>query len=217
MKITFLLIFIISSIIHLFGSYKDNKTIRNYSKALILIGLIGFYVYSVEDINLLLVAALFFSWLGDVLLIPKGVKWFTAGGISFMISHLLFITVYYPHIAFSEVNWIVVVIAFLIYFFFVNKEFKALKPHLPKGLFVPMYIYLLINMTNNLFAWMMFLSNMNLASILVLVGAISFFISDSLLFLVRFHVQDLVPKRHFFVMLTYIIAEFLIVYGLMLF
>jgi len=217
MKYVFLILFIISSLVHLYGSYKDNVIIRNYSKSLILIGLIGFYVYSVEEINLLLVFALFFSWLGDVLLIPKGVKWFTAGGISFMISHFLFITVYYPHINFNNVNWIIVVIAFIIYFYFVNKVFKMLKPYLPKGLFIPMYIYLLINMANNLFAWMMFMSNMTIGSILVLIGAISFFISDSCLFLVRFHVQEIVPKRHFIVMLTYIIAEYLIVYGLMLF
>ena len=65
---------------------KKNQKLRSITKPFLLLSLLGFYVFAARNVLLLIVLALFFSWLGDVLLIPKGVKWFTAGGISFMIS-----------------------------------------------------------------------------------------------------------------------------------
>ena len=47
------------------------------------------------------------------------------------------------------------------------------------------------------------------------IGALLFFVSDSTLFYVRFN-KDSPFKTHFVPMLTYIIAEFLIVYGFIL-
>ena len=43
--------------------------------------IIAYYFCSTDDISWVLVAALITSWLGDVLLIPHGNGWFTAGGI----------------------------------------------------------------------------------------------------------------------------------------
>ncbi len=216
MKYLYLLLFIISSIIHLYGSFEDEKKIRNYSKPFILIGILGYYIFRADSISWVVVMAIITSWLGDVLLIPKGVKWFTAGGISFMISHFFFMLAYYPNIDTAKIPFIVIVLASCIYLFFTWKVFKALKPYLPKVLFYPMILYLLINSSNNICAWMQFLSNISVPTFIVLIGAVCFFISDGTLFLVRFHAKDVVPHRHFYVMLTYIIAEFLIVYGLII-
>lgn len=53
------------------------------------------------------------------------------------------------------------------------------------------------------------------ATIISFIGAVMFFISDSTLFYVRFK-KDTVFKNHFIVMLAYIIAEFMIVQGLIM-
>ena len=94
MRILVLILFFIVTGIHLYASLKQDKPLRNKTKPFILLLLLAFYCLSVDQVSLTVVLALFFSWLGDVLLIPNGLKWFTAGGISFMISHFFFILSY---------------------------------------------------------------------------------------------------------------------------
>lgn len=215
MKYIFLIIFIISTAVHLYASLQNNKPLRNKTKPFILLSLLGFYCYSVKAIEYTVVLALVFSWIGDVLLIPKGVKWFTFGGISFMISHFFFILSYNKSVNFSLINtWVIVVLA-IIFIVTVTFIFSKLKAHLPKPLFYPMYLYLLINGTMNCFAIFRYISNPDLGGIITVIGAILFFISDSSLFFVRFK-KNCLLKTHFLVMLTYSIGEFLIVLGLIL-
>lgn len=216
MKILFLLMFIVSSTVHLYASYNDNKPLRNKTKAFILIGIMGFYCFSVETVNVFLILAVFFSWAGDVLLIPKGVKWFTAGGICFMISHFFFIMVYYKHVDFSTINPFLIILVAGIYSYLVIRVFTRLKPHLPKALFYPMAFYFFLNGAMNAFAFFQLCTLKNFGALLTFIGAICFFMSDGTLFFVRFKKNHSVKHNHFPVMLTYIAAEFLIVYGQML-
>ena len=83
MKYLFLAIFIITTTIHLYASLKKNQKLRNYSKPWILLSLLGYYLCASQEIKIVVVLALIFSWIGDMFLILKGVKWFTVGGISF--------------------------------------------------------------------------------------------------------------------------------------
>lgn len=215
MNIFFLAVFAISSIIHLYASLKSNKKLRAYTKGFILIGLLGWYCCVASPVLCIVVAAIATSWLGDVLLIPHGTKWFTAGGISFLASHLCFAFAYMANINFAVIPvWAIIAIA-LVYFTIACFVFKGLRPHLPKALFYPMFVYLLANGTMNCFAFYQLLSVPCTATIITFIGAVLFFISDSTLFYVRFK-KDSVFKNHFIVMLTYIIAEFLIVWGLVL-
>lgn len=215
MKFLFLAIFIISSTIHLYASYKSDKPLRNKTKPFILLALLGWYICCASNPRCIVIVAIITSWLGDVLLIPKGVKWFTAGGISFGISHLCFVFAYMQHIDFSLVSvWAIVLIA-LVYFTAVCLVFKGLKPHLPKPLFYPMLVYLMINGTMNSFALFQLISLPCAATVITFIGAVLFFVSDSTLFYVRFK-KDSIFKNHFIVMLTYTIAEFMIIQGLIM-
>lgn len=216
MNYLFLAVFIIVSAVHLYGSYKDDRRIRNISKGFILPALVGYYALSVPEPSWLVIAALLTSWLGDVLLIPKGVGWFTAGGISFMASHFLFIMIYLPQVSFALVPWWLVAIIAAVYLTVVVLVFRALKPYLPKPLFWPMLLYLMINGGMNMFALMQLLCMPCAATAVTFIGAVMFFISDSTLFFVRFHKKDVVWKRHFIVMLTYIAAELLITQGIIM-
>ncbi len=215
----FLALFFISSAVHLYHSWKDDSKKRAITKPMLLLFLIGFYVFAADksNISVVLIVALATSWLGDVLLIPKGNGWFTAGGISFLISHLTFIAVYVTNIDFAKVNWFITVPVAIVYYFIAFKIIMAVKANTPKIMVVPMYLYLLANSTMNVFALMQLLCNPCLATALAYAGAILFFASDCTLFLVRYHEnKNIIFKRHFTVMLTYVLGEFLITLGILL-
>lgn len=215
MKYLFLAIFIITSVIHLYASYKSNVRLRAQTKGFLLLALLGWYCCSVSDPLPIVVAAILTSWLGDVLLIPKGVKWFSAGGISFLVSHVCFAVAYAYHVDFAVVPLWVIIVAAAAYIAVTALVFRGLKPYLQKKLFYPMAGYLLANSAMNCFALYQLVSLPCLATAVTFIGAVLFFISDSTLFYVRFK-KDGLFKTHFVVMLTYILAEFLIVEGFVL-
>lgn len=213
----FLALFVISSAVHLYHSWKDDSKKRAITKPMLLIFLLLYYIFAAKNPSWILVAALATSWLGDVLLIPKGNAWFTAGGISFLISHLTFIAVYVPSIDFTAVKWYIVIPAAAVYLAIALKIILSVKKNTPKIMVVPMYLYLIANSTMNIFALMQLLTNMSLAALIAYIGAVFFFASDCTLFLVRYHDnKDIIYKRHFTVMLTYLLGEFLITLGILL-
>ncbi|MBO6017257.1 MAG: lysoplasmalogenase [Oscillospiraceae bacterium] len=214
MKYVFLAVFIVSTAIHLAASLRQDTRMRNFTKPFILLSLLGFYVLAARSVYAAIVLALIFSWIGDVLLMPKGVKWFTAGGIAFMISHAFFILGYLKEISFSRISVPLIVLLAVFFAAAVAVIFSKLKPHLPKALFYPMFLYLLINGAMNCFAIFRCVSFPTAATITTAIGAALFFVSDSSLFFVRFK-KDSRLKTHFLVMLTYSIGEFLIVCGLL--
>lgn len=212
-KYAFLAVFVISTAIHLYASLKKNTKVRNITKPFILLSLLGFYVVSASYVSVAIILALVFSWIGDVLLIPKGTKWFTAGGIAFMISHAFFIAGYCRDIVFANIPIELIVLLSGFFIIAVALIFSKLKEHLPKALFYPMFFYLLINGAMNCFAIFRLASNPTAATLTTAIGAALFFVSDTSLFFVRFK-KDSKLKTHFVVMLTYSIGEFLIVLGL---
>ena len=214
MKYLMIILFLAVTGVHLYASFRLDKPLRNKTKPFILLTLLGFYCFSASKISVYVVLALLFSWLGDVLLIPKGTKWFTAGGIAFMISHFFFILSYAQYINFALVNKVMLVILPVLFAAVSCVIFHYLRPHLPKPLFYPMLLYLLINGTMNCFAWFRSLSTSGAASLITAAGALLFYISDCSLFFVRFD-RNSVMKSHFVVMLTYSLGELLIVLGLL--
>lgn len=213
MKFVFLAIFAIATTVHLYASAKQNKKLRNITKPFLLAALLGFYLFAAESVSVFVVLALVFSWLGDVLLMLPGVKWFAAGGVSFMVSHAFFIVSYFDKIDFALINPVIIVLLGAAFAAAVAVIFKKLKPYLMKALFYPMFFYLLVNGAMNCFALFRMLSAPSAATIITCIGAFLFFISDSTLFFVRFK-KDGRLKTHFWVMLTYSIGELLIISGL---
>lgn len=216
MKYIFLVTFVIFTTMHLYASYKRIDSIRNFSKGFILFSLLAYYIIALENPSWIIIFAIITSWLGDLFLIPKGVKWFTIGGIFFWISHFLFILGYIEDtIDLSVVPIYVYIISALVFSVVVILNFKTLKPHLPKPLFIPMFLYLLTNGGMNCFAIYRMISNWDLGSILTAIGALGFFISDNVLFHVRFNKQSKVTG-HFIPMITYSLGELLMVLGLVI-
>lgn len=217
MKYIFLILLIVFTVKHLIDSWNDDAKKRAQTKPFLLLFIMLFYLSSVEKPSIPLLLALFTSWLGDVLLIPKGHKWFTMGGISFMFSHLFFIFLYANHIQFDNQPWIIILCVAAIYYGISFKIIHEVKDTTPKMMVGPMCFYLLCNSTMNVFALMQFLSRQNIGSFIALIGAILFFISDCSLFLVRYYKKpEIIFKKHFTVMLTYVVGEFLITLGIII-
>ncbi len=215
MRTIALIMFFIVTGIHLYASLKQDKLLRNRTKPFILLLLSVYYGLSAEPVISTVVLALFFSWLGDVLLIPSGIKWFTAGGISFMVSHVFFIITYAGQTDFSGISRVLMIFLPALFITASAIAFKYLKPSLPKALFYPMLLYLMINGAMNCFAWFRSFGAEGTAAVLTAVGALLFYMSDTSLFFVRFSKNSRL-KTHFFVMLTYALGEFLIIRGLIL-
>ena len=208
MKYIFLALFLLFSVLHLIASFFDNQKYRRMTMPFILILILLYYLFSAKKIDPLLFTALLTSWLGDVLLIPKGTKWFVSGGASFMIAHFCFIVLFVLRIDFSAVSAVPAVCAAAVYLALIAAVFKLLAPHIKEKLLCGAMIYYMVcNGAMNVFSFMLLLSKPCAASALASFGAVCFFVSDALLFY-----KDYYPKklwRNFFpVLLTYIIAEF---------
>lgn len=217
MKYLYLALLIVVSTIHLIDSYKDDAKKRARTKGFLLPLILLFYLASVKEYSWVLIAALITSWLGDVLLIPKGNKWFIMGGLSFLASHILFMFTYLPNISFGNVVWYVVIPAAVIYFSIAGWIIVNILPNTPKMMIAPMFAYLIANSSMNVFALMQLVSAPCAGSAIAYIGAVLFFISDCTLFLVRYHKKpDIVFKRHFTVMLTYVLGELLITQGVIM-
>jgi len=216
MKYVYLALLLIFSTLHLISSWKDNEK-RGITKPFLLPLIILYYLSSTSNPSWILIVALATSWLGDVLLIPKGNKWFMAGGISFLICHFMFIGVYLMSIDISHVNWAIVVPVGILYYSVVLFIISRLIPTTPKPMISPMCLYLLANSTMNIFALKQLTSNPCGGAIVAYIGAVCFFISDCTLYLVRYYKKpDIIFKRHFTVMLTYIVGEWMITQGVIM-
>ena len=211
----FLAIFLISGIIHLYASYTRNVRLRAITKPFIVSSLLIYYVCKANPVTFTMCLALFFSWLGDVLLIPNKLKIFISGAISFMISHIFFVLSFTPYINLSVIPiWLIIVIP-MIYIFAALVIVHYMVPYIHKPLHIPMTGYLIINALNNCAAFYMLMSKPCIATAVVFFGTTFFFISDSILYHVRFKTTTR-WKSHFPVMLTYILAEFFITQGMLM-
>lgn len=199
-------VFSVNSVLHLF-----RKEHGNITKSLILPTIMLCYFSVAEAISPVWVIAAVASWLGDVLLMKQSIKWFAAGGLFFMLSHLAYGLSYIPKIDFHSLNLIIVIIVSAIYCIIAGITVFLIRRTAPERMAPLLYIYLLTNAFMNVLALMIMISNRNRAGIMIYIGAVLFFISDNFLFIELFYKG----RPNFFrtVMSTYIIGEFLIALG----
>ncbi len=220
MRCLFLMLLAIATVIHLIDSWHDDADKRRRTKPFLLIFILLYYLFSADSISWVLVCALVTSWVGDILLMGKGNKWFVAGGISFMLSHFSFIAVYAINVFMHSLDgiiWWIVIPAAVIYLTVALFIVRALKPTTPKSMLVPMYIYLICNSMMNVFSLIQLMTFRSPGAVIAYIGAVLFFISDCTLYLVRYYKdENIIFKRHFTVMLTYVLGELLITQGILM-
>jgi len=183
-------------------------------KPLIVIWLLAYFVLQTKlvrsNLKKWIIAALLFSWLGDVLLMLQDDNslFFLLGLSAFLVAHIFYIIIFH----FIRLNenvksrwWLVVTVA-LYYLILIS----LLSPHLG-DMKLPVRIYAIaISFMFMLAMHMLFIKNKN-AGFLLMTGALLFVLSDSILAINKFYQSFEVAG--IFVMLTYGLAQLFITEG----
>ena len=198
--------FIISLLVIFFGTIDYNMGVY-LTKPLIMISIMVFYFLQTQNRqnfqDKLMLIAFFFSLLGDTFLMIKSEKFFMFGLGSFLITHLFYIFIFSRN---RLKNNVLIRIAFLI---FSGIMLLILKDNVNKSLLIPIIIYMI---TITIMAISASERKTNPDSYrLILLGAIVFVLSDTLIAIDKFVVP--VPFQTFLIMGTYVLAQYLICVG----
>ena len=158
----------------------------------------------------LIVGALVFSTLGDVFLLSDAELFFMLGLGSFFIAHILYCWIFSAALrrefAFKVNLWpLSIILTYLIVF--LGYLWASLGE-----LLIPVVAYAFIISTMLFLAWTWHLSAQKKSTFIILMGALLFVVSDSLLAISLF--KSSFYMDHFWVMLTYLAAQFLLIHGL---
>jgi uncharacterized membrane protein YhhN len=183
------------------------------TKPLLLLSLIIFFLKQQNNLNTksksLTLAALLFSLLGDVFLMFTNISsnYFIGGLLAFLLAHIMYILVFLKERNTHKIS------SFLMLFLLVYGVgiFYFLKDGLGE-LLVPVIVYMLVILTMVITAFLRHESVSKMSYNLVFLGAIFFVTSDSLLALNKFYKPF--ETAGILVMLTYAIAQYLIILGL---
>ncbi len=118
-----------------------------------------------------LFAGLALSWVGDVLLIPRHPKAFLAGLVSFLLGHVAFTLAF----LWRGLDWSVVGVSALPLLLVALVVWRVLRPHVPRELRGPVLAYITVIASMVAFA---FGTHAAHGSVVLLGGAIAFFLSD---------------------------------------
>ena len=209
-----ILLFLIILLGELIGIQLQYATLQFIFKPLIIPVVIGYFDSQINNItkgiNKWILLALIFSWLGDVLLMFQDKKdiFFLLGLSSFLLAHIFYI-IYYHQVRVRENvksnPWFLVVV--VIYY---AALISFLSPFLYE-MKLPVRIYgIVISFMFMLALHMLFIKNKQ-AGKWMMIGALLFVMSDSLLALNKFY--HLFEFAGVLIILTYALAQFFIVKG----
>ncbi len=213
----FLSIFVFLVLLDMIAGSSDYSLLRHFTKPSILLALFIYFAMNGKSLKrptyILMLAALFFSWLGDVFLMYDTISpnYFILGLIAFLTAHLLYCVIFAKRFGkqLTLSFWVVLVLLIV----YGGILFLQLQDGLGK-LQIPVIIYITAILLMALTAfgrkrWV------NVESFkLVFLGALFFIISDSILAVNKFLFS--VPYSHILVMGTYATAQFLITKGVLL-
>lgn len=183
----------------------------------ILIPLLGFGVYFHKKFptkNIVLIALLF-SWIGDVILLFADIAeiYFILGLVAFLISHVIYTVLFNKQTKTRpKKNKAAFLIGSLVIAGYLIGMLSLLLPTLG-DLKIPVIVYATVISLMLLFAFSGFLTWKRPGNQNVFIGAIVFVSSDSILAVNKFHTP--IEKSSFFIMLTYLVAQYLIVTGIL--
>ena len=212
----FLPLFIFLVTMDLIAGGMDYPFLRHCTKPLILLSLFIYFAINgkglQKSVYVLMLCALFFSWLGDVFLMyeSKDSLYFIVGLVAFLTAHVFYCIVFIkrwnkktPHLF-----WFIPIV--LGSYGFVL--FLQLKPALGQlQLPVTLYVLVILLMAITAYRRKGMVSEMSFRY--VFMGALFFIVSDSVLAINKFLFD--VPFSHLLIMGTYATAQFLITYGLL--
>jgi uncharacterized membrane protein YhhN len=213
-KNLWILFFVAALSANLLGITLMNETLQAISKPFIVLALAGYFITAttgtIKVFRLWVLLALFFSWAGDILLIFQGKKdiFFILGLSAFLLAHIFYILFF--NLARMRENiagrwWLLLIV--LVYY---SLLIALLSPYLEDKK-IPVKVYaVVVNFMFMLAMHLYFLRNKK-AGLLIMFGAMSFIISDSLLAINKFYFSF--EPAGFIIMLTYALAQWMIIEG----
>ncbi len=198
----FLALYGLCAVIHLiFCLLPNGRKWQNFTKVFLMPLL--FFAVIFADGPTLVKAALFLGWLGDIfLLVPEKKAFFLAGLISFLAGHACYIPALFPMRKLTIPFLLLLAAGMIAVGVFV---YLTIRRNLPGDMKIPGIAYLTVILA---MAWSAFSTGQPL----LLLGATSFVVSDYTLARRLFVRQNWYSD--FAVMLTYLLAQFLLTAGL---
>lgn len=163
----------------------------------------------------ILITALTFSWIGDVILLfaDKGEIYFILGLVAFLVSHVFYIVLFSKQAISktikNKISFGAGIGLIVIYFFMM---ISTLAPKLG-SLTVPVVIYAVVISTMLFYALKGSFQWNTIPYQSVLIGAVFFISSDSILAFNKF--DQPIPYASSLIMITYLAAQFCIVWGIL--
>ncbi|CAC9974465.1 lysoplasmalogenase [Flavobacterium panici] len=212
----FFKIYIAFSFIYLLLLYLGYESLDCYLKpALIPLLIVGVYFSKKFPTQNILLTALVFSWIGDVILLFADIAeiYFILGLVSFLISHIIYCVLFNRQIKEKmKRDTIIFIFGSLVIACYLIGMLSVLLPALG-DLKIPVIVYASVISVMLLFAYNGLLIWKKPANQYVFFGALFFVISDSILAINKFHFP--IQKSSFIIMLTYLVAQYLIVKGIL--
>lgn len=163
----------------------------------------------------ILLTALLFSWIGDIILLfaDKGEIYFILGLVAFLVSHVFYIVLFSKQTISktisNKLSFGAGIGLILLYFF---GMITTLGPKLGP-LTVPVVVYAVVISTMLFFALKGSYQWKSIPYHFVLIGAVFFISSDSILAFNKFYQP--IPYASFLIMITYLAAQYGIVWGIL--
>jgi uncharacterized membrane protein YhhN len=212
----FSFIFFLVFVIQLYAEYANNAELRNFSKPLIVVVLLAWLCLSTSlkgRFHKRIFTGLIFALAGDIFLMLQSGRpnFFMYGLIAFLLCHIFYIRAFTldhkSNPSHKTPYFLWAVGAFAI---FCSGLFFYLQPNLG-ALQFPVLMYAIIICVMALMAVNRY-GKVNIFSFkLILYGALFFLLSDSALAVNKF--AQPIPQSGALIMATYMIAQYLIVYG----
>lgn len=212
---SFTAIFFVIVVIELLSStLKALSSFHNVAKPLIVISLILFFYLDGKQLanktRRKMLLALTFSLVGDVLLMfdHVSINYFLTGLISFLLAHVFYILVFLEkkNSLKKTIPFITILIIYAFGLFYVLKDGLG-------NMLIPVIIYILVILAMVIAASLRKENVPNISYNLVLIGALFFIISDSIIAVNKFYGK--VPYEHLLIMSTYALAQYCIVMGVL--
>ncbi len=204
-KIVPLTAFMLFCLIDFFGIYLDKQMMVNFAKPMLMITLFWYYYSNAKKLNKYFVLGLFFSFLGDILLLGTGEMYFVFGLLFFLIAHVFYIIIVLKIIQITKPKeFIIASVPFLLLFLvLMNVLYAGLG-----SMKIPVIIYAMTISFFGIVSLILYLQAKTKISLLLLVGVLTFITSDTILALNLFY-----KKQSFYpllIMMTYVLAQYLI-------
>jgi uncharacterized membrane protein YhhN len=213
-KQNWIILFAIVLIANISGALLKHQWLDYISKPLIVVSIAAYFLsqtsYSSTSLKKWILFALFFSWVGDILLMFQVANqlFFLLGLSSFLLAHIFYIIFFQTIRAREKIRpkvWLLLIV--LVYY---TPLISFLSPHLG-DMKMPVIIYgAVISLMLSLAMDMLFIPNKR-AGRWMMIGALLFVLSDSILAINQFYQSF--PLAGVIIMLTYGLAQLFIIEG----